>query len=351
MSGGTLDLICFPGAPNLPIFAALQRGLFAAAGVEVRLQTTPSSVYQIEHLARGAFQIAGTAFDNVVAYREGQGAVALDEPPDLVALMGATRIELAFVVAPDIRTFDDLRGRSIALDALATGFAFVLYDMLERAGLPMDACELVAVGATPQRWESVKSGAHAGTLTIEPFTSIAVANGFGVLSSSRQTVPDYQGGVFAASGAWARQHAGLVGAFIRGYLAGLQWTLAPRQLPGREGGAAGEHARHPPGCRRRGHGQAARSRHRPDPGGRAGRGGCGHGAAPAQPLRQAEPGARRSHAVPGPQLLAHGHGARMSAQSPPKVGWYCATPSPMLGSLGGPAPGRLGRTRVTGGEA
>ncbi|MCY3732102.1 MAG: ABC transporter substrate-binding protein [Rhodospirillaceae bacterium] len=229
--GGTLDLICFPGAPNLPIFAALQRGLFTAAGVEVRLQTTPSSTYQIEQLARGAFQIAGTAFDNVVAYREGQGAVAFDDPPDLVALMGATRIELAFVVAPDIRTFDDLRGRSIALDALATGFAFVLYDMLERAGLPIDACELVAVGATPQRWESVKSGAHAGTLTIEPFTSIAVANGFGVLSSSRQTVPDYQGGVFAASGAWVRQHAGLVGAFIRGYLAGLQWTLAPGNYP------------------------------------------------------------------------------------------------------------------------
>ena len=227
MSAATLDLICFPGAPNLPIFAALQRGLFTAAGVEVRLQTTPSSTYQIEQLARGGFQIAGTAFDNVVAYREGQGAVALDKPSDLVALMGATRIELAFVVAPDIRTFDDLRGRSIALDALATGFAFVLYDMLERAGLPIDACELVAVGATPQRWASVKSGAHAGTLTIEPFTSIAVANGFGVLSSSRQTVPDYQGGVFAASGAWVRQHAGLVGAFIRGYLAGLQWTLAP----------------------------------------------------------------------------------------------------------------------------
>ena len=194
MSGATLDLICFPGAPNLPIFAALQRGLFTAAGVEVRLQTTPSSTYQIEHLARGAFQIAGTAFDNVVAYREGQGAVALDELPDLVALMGATRIELALVVAPDIRIFDDLRGRSIALDALATGFAFVLYDMLERAGVPVDACELVAVGATPQRWESVKCGEHAGTLTIEPFTSIAVANGFGVLSSSRQTVPDYQGG-------------------------------------------------------------------------------------------------------------------------------------------------------------
>ena len=224
---GKVDLICFPGAPNLPIFAALELGLFSAAGIDVRLETTPSSIYQIENLVNGEFQIAGTAFDNVVAYREGQGAVQLAEPPDLFAFMGATRIELSFVVAPNIQTYADLRGRSIALDALATGFAFVLYDMLEKAGLSTDVCELAPVGATPKRWESVKSGEHAGTLTIEPFTSIAIANGFNVLQTSLETVPNYQGGVFAAGRAWAVEHPDSVDAFIRGYLAGLDWTLTP----------------------------------------------------------------------------------------------------------------------------
>ena len=118
-------------------------------------------------------------------------------------------------------------GRSIALDALATGFAFVLYDMLEKAGLSTDVCELAPVGATPKRWESVKSGEHAGTLTIEPFTSIAIANGFNVLQTSLETVPNYQGGVFAAGRAWAVEHPDSVDAFIRGYLAGLDWTLTP----------------------------------------------------------------------------------------------------------------------------
>ena len=224
---GKVDLICFPGAPNLPVFAALELGLFSAAGIDVRLETTPSSIYQIENLVNGEFQIAGTAFDNVVAYREGQGAVQLAEPPDLFAFMGATRIELSFVVAPNIQTYADLRGRSIALDALATGFAFVLYDMLEKAGLSTDVCELAPVGATPKRWESVKSGEHAGTLTIEPFTSIAIANGFNVLQTSLETVPNYQGGVFAAGRAWAVEHPDSVDAFIRGYLAGLDWTLTP----------------------------------------------------------------------------------------------------------------------------
>ncbi len=221
----SLDLIAFPGAPNLPIFTAIEKGFFAAAGVEVNLETTPSSAYQIESLAAGRFQIGATAFDNVVAYREGQGAVQLAETPDLFVFLGATQLELSLVVSPDVASFDDLRGRSLALDALGTGFAFVLYEMLRRAGLGEGDYEAVAVGATPQRWESVRTGAHAGTLTIEPFTSVAIANGFRVLASSRDLFDRYQGGIFTASAGWASQHREALDGFVRGYLEGLSWTL------------------------------------------------------------------------------------------------------------------------------
>ncbi|NIW24554.1 MAG: ABC transporter substrate-binding protein, partial [Gammaproteobacteria bacterium] len=151
-----MKLIAFPGAPNLPIFAGLEHGFFESAGIELEFETTPSSKLQIERLVAGDFDIAATAFDNVVAYREGQGAVEFPTPPDLFVYMGATRIELSLVVAPEVREFADLRGKPLALDALATGFAFVLYHMLEQAGVSLDDCELVPVGATPQRWEAVR---------------------------------------------------------------------------------------------------------------------------------------------------------------------------------------------------
>lgn len=227
MQRDPLRLIAFPGAPNLPIFAAQAHGDFEREGIALELETTPSSRYQIESLVAGRFDIAATAFDNVVAYREGQGAVELDETPDLVVLMGATQIELSLVVAPGIERFADLRGKTLALDALATGFAFVLYDMLERGGLALDDCTLAAVGATPQRWEAVRSGAAAGTLAIEPFTSIARAQGFGVLATSGEILPHYQGGIFGSLRAWATAHEDRAEAFIRAYLAGLAWTLDP----------------------------------------------------------------------------------------------------------------------------
>jgi ABC-type nitrate/sulfonate/bicarbonate transport system substrate-binding protein len=223
----SIELIAFPGAPNLPIFVAQDKGFFEAAGVRVNLTTTPNSAYQAENLVEGKFQIAGTAFDNVVAYQEGQGAVALKRQPDLFAFMGATQIELAFVVAPDVKSYADLKGRSLALDALSTGFAFVLYEMLARGGLERGDYQMVPVGATPQRWESVKAGTHAGTLTIEPFTSIASNQGFGVLDTSSRLFESYQGGSFAASRQWAAANPDAVKGFIKGYLGGLAWTLHP----------------------------------------------------------------------------------------------------------------------------
>ncbi|HSG64653.1 MAG TPA: ABC transporter substrate-binding protein, partial [Gammaproteobacteria bacterium] len=227
MSLEQLGLIAFPGAPNLPIFAGLAHGDFEREGLALALEITPSSKYQIESLVSGRFDIAATAFDNVVAYREGQGALELESVPDLVVLMGATRVELTLVVAPEIRSFAELRGRKLALDALSTGFAFVLYDMLERGGLALGDCELAAVGATPQRWEAVRSGAAAGTLTIEPFTSIARAQGFNVLQTSGEILSCYQGGIFAALREWATAHERRIEAFMRGYLSGLAWTLDP----------------------------------------------------------------------------------------------------------------------------
>lgn len=223
----TVELIAFPGAPNLPIYAAEQQGLFEQAGIKLNMTTTPSSAFQAENLAAGKFHIAGTAFDNIVAYVEGQGAVKLAEAPDFFAFMGATQIELSFITQADIKTYADVKGKVLAMDALHTGFAFVLYEMLAKAGITKADYTIEPVGATPLRWESVKAGKHAGTLTIEPFTSIARGQGFTVLDQSTRHYPDYQGGAFAASRKWAAANPEAVKGFIKGYLGGLAWTLVP----------------------------------------------------------------------------------------------------------------------------
>ena len=220
-------VIAFPGAPNLPTFAAIELGFFKAEGIAVDLTMTGSSVEQARRTANGEFDIICTAFDNVVAYSEGQGAAGLDVNPDYVVISGATQLELSLIVSPEIKAFANLKGNTLALDALATGFAFVLDEMLTQAGIDKSECPYVAVGATPQRWQSVKAGDHAGTLTIEPFTSIAQKSGFSVLQRSSDLFKSYQGGVVATRRSTLAQSSGKVSGFLRGYLRAVAWVLDP----------------------------------------------------------------------------------------------------------------------------
>jgi ABC-type nitrate/sulfonate/bicarbonate transport system substrate-binding protein len=209
------------------LFAAIQNKCFLDLGLDVSLTTTPSSLYQFQAFQAGEFDIAFTAFDNIVAYQEGQGAAKFENSTDFRVIMGATQVELSAVVHASINQAQDLKGKSLALDAVGTGFAFVLYAMLEQLGLPMTDYDRVAVGATPERWKSVKEGLHAGTITIEPFTSIAKAAGFKVLRQSTEAFPVYQGGIVAARQSWLNDHSDLTRLFIKGYLQGLDWTLSP----------------------------------------------------------------------------------------------------------------------------
>src|SRR5881227_3992163 len=129
-----LEVIVFAGGFNWPIWAAQEKGFFRENGVEVQITPTPGSVYQLVNLIDGKFDIAMTAIDNLIAYREGQG----EDPkigPDLIAVMGADQGFLKLVTVPEVKSVADLRGRTVSVDARTTGYAFVLFEILDRNGL------------------------------------------------------------------------------------------------------------------------------------------------------------------------------------------------------------------------
>jgi ABC-type nitrate/sulfonate/bicarbonate transport system substrate-binding protein len=227
MATSKIRLIGFPGTGLLPLFVGIDKGHFEERGVIVDLERTPSSMYQAQKLVAGEFEIACSAVDNFIAYQEGAGEVELDRDPDLFVFMGSTQIELSFVVSEGIKSFEDLKGKTLAMDALTTGFAFVLYRMLDNAGLKPDDYKMVSVGATPHRWEAVQKGEHAGTLLIEPFTGPARAGGYTILENSQQTFKNYPGQMFGAMRGWAIENRPSVVSFIQGYLDALDWTLNP----------------------------------------------------------------------------------------------------------------------------
>lgn len=219
----TLQVIIFPGGQNWPIWVAEDKGFFARERLEVKLTPTPNSVFQLTNLIAGKFDIGMTAIDNVIAYDEGQGAVPVEGKPDLFAFMGGNNAFNRLVVQPEISSYADLRGKELSVDALTTGFAFVLREMLERGGLKESDYKLVSVGGTLQRWEALQEKKQSGSLLNTPFDLIAEAAGLRKLDKAVDILVSYEGTVGAARRSWAQAHREQVVGYTRAYVGGLGW--------------------------------------------------------------------------------------------------------------------------------
>lgn len=222
-----LEVIVFPGGFNWPIWVAQDKGYFAAEGVAANITPTPSSVFQLTNLIDGKFDIAMTAVDNLIAYREGQGENSDKLGADLVAVMGADRGFLKLVAAPTVASVADLKGRRISVDARNTGYALVLFELLDRAGLQEPAYTIERAGGVMQRYGALLDGKHSATMLISPFELQAQERGFKVLATASESLGAYQGLVAGVRQGWARDNGPRLEGYIRGYANAVEWLYDP----------------------------------------------------------------------------------------------------------------------------
>src|SRR6202012_2048960 len=165
------------------------------AGIAVEVQGTPNSVPQMTDFSLGKFDIAMTAVDNIVAYVEGQGEAPIGPQGDFMAVMGSDSGFLILVAAPSIKKIEDLAGKTLSVDAMTTGYAFVLYEILRRHGLDKDRgdYEIVRAGGMVQRWNALRDGLHAATLLSAPYNLVATNSGFVELAKATDVIGPYQG--------------------------------------------------------------------------------------------------------------------------------------------------------------
>jgi ABC-type nitrate/sulfonate/bicarbonate transport system substrate-binding protein len=222
-----VSVIVFPGGFNWPIWVAQEKGYFARSGIEVRLTPTPSSVFQLTGLIEGRFDIAATAIDNVIAYMESQGEAPVSFKPDLFVFMGGDTGLLSLAVQPEIKTYADLKGKTLSVDAMTTGYAFVLFDLLKRNGLKPADYNVVKAGGVLERWQGLRERQHDGTMLIAPFDILAKASGLNVLQYALDVYGQYQGVSGATRRSWAAENPSKLVAYIRGYREGLAWLFDP----------------------------------------------------------------------------------------------------------------------------
>lgn len=213
-----LRVIVFRGVQNVPIYAAQAEGFFAKRGLKVELHFTPNSVVLRDGLAKGEYDLAHTAVDNAIAMVEAAKV-------DVVVLMGGDNSLNGLYVQPEIRSIADLRGKTVAVDAPDTAYAFQLYKMLALGGVPRGEYTVKAVGASTSRLEALlKDKTYAASMLNLPHSLMAEQGGLRNLGMAVQAIGPYQGTAAFALRGFIRTHGDAVVRYIQGYVEGLRWV-------------------------------------------------------------------------------------------------------------------------------
>jgi ABC-type nitrate/sulfonate/bicarbonate transport system substrate-binding protein len=212
----------FPGVQALPVIAAASQGIFERHGLKVETLFTASSQEQRDGLASGDFQIAQAAVDNAVAMVELAGK-------DVVIVTGGDSSMNELFVQPDIKSYADLRGHTLLVDALNTAYALQLKKILLMNGLKDGAdYKLNPIGGTPLRLKGLKENKEykAAMLNL-PFSLDAKADGLKSMGRAVDLIGPYQANGTFVMRSWAKANPDTLERFIAGFIDGTRWVVAP----------------------------------------------------------------------------------------------------------------------------
>ena len=218
----TIRVNTFPNAKALPFHAGLANGVFAGRGVTLELSFTENSTAQREGLAAGRFDVVHAAVDNAVAMVE-------VTKKDAVIVTGGDGGMNEFFVQAYVRSFADLRGRKLVVDAPNTAYAIQAKKILQKHGLKDGAdYTVVPVGRGELRLKAMAENSdYAAAILNLPFTIQAEQLGMKSLGNTVDILGPYQANGAFALRAWVESHGALLERYIAAYVESLRWVRRP----------------------------------------------------------------------------------------------------------------------------
>lgn len=200
-----------------------QLGYFEQEGLAVdKYISVTKGSDAISGLMSGAVQVAHIGSDGIVAAAQG-GPV--------VGIAANTDASIWTVVAnPDIKSWQDLKGKTIALGSVSDITRSVFDRLASDAGLDPDAdLEYVALGATPQRVAAVKNGQAAATIAAYPTAVSLIDSGFTDLgfAPSGGSAPVLMTTDIEASTRWTQENPDQVVSYLKAIAAAREYVQDP----------------------------------------------------------------------------------------------------------------------------
>ncbi|HEV2860942.1 MAG TPA: ABC transporter substrate-binding protein [Pyrinomonadaceae bacterium] len=214
-----------------PEFLFAYEGFFEREGLTVCYNQVRSSDQQWADLFANRYDIISAASDTTITR-----VVNFGLPVSIVAGLEMNNDQvLAVNTARGIHTFEDLRGKPIAVDAPDTGFSFLLRKILAEHGLRLENGDysLQPVGGVALRYAALQAGQTAGgrpvyaSMINYPFAA-RLQEPVAVLARAEDYVFPYQGGAFAVRHDYSAGHPDTITRFLRAIIAGGEFARRPR---------------------------------------------------------------------------------------------------------------------------
>lgn len=168
--------------PSLLIDLARSCGAFQRKGLEVVESLVPSSPAQFTSLEAGEFDVIFTSPDNILAYHFLSNNPLHRNIP-LQILCGIDRgLGLSLWARPGVSSAEQMRDGVLGVDVPQSGFAFVAYALLEKAGLRPGDYQIESLGSTPRRTDALIAGGCDVTILNAGNELRAAASGCTLLS-------------------------------------------------------------------------------------------------------------------------------------------------------------------------
>jgi ABC-type nitrate/sulfonate/bicarbonate transport system substrate-binding protein len=213
---------------NAAMLAAQDHGFFAAQNLSVTYLQIQSSEQAFTDLRDGKYDIIVASIDNVVNYRlNPHNALGAIQPVQaFMSVDYASNLTVGGKLG--ITSVADLRGKKVAVDAPASGFAYVLYEILARHGLRRDVdYTTVSIGGGLGRFNAVLAGTVDATLLNGGFEIRAATQGRPLFESVYDVSNPYLGTTGVAMEPWMQANPDVLVRFIRAYVAASAWAFDP----------------------------------------------------------------------------------------------------------------------------
>ncbi|WP_201382959.1 ABC transporter substrate-binding protein [Ktedonobacter sp. SOSP1-52] len=216
---------------SISFIVAQRQGYFAQEGLSICYNQVTGSVQQFNDLLAGNYDLISTASDNVVnRYVNQQLPLQLFSSFDR-----GTGLDLVANTSNGINSIEDLRGKSIIVDAPDSGFAYALEKILLEHGLSLANGDysFQPVGGVALRYQQLLAGQNTSgpvyaTLLSSPFTVLSTYQPhLKILDTLSNYVNPYQGTSLASTRTYAQAHPEVIEAFLRAMIRAQRYALDP----------------------------------------------------------------------------------------------------------------------------